>query len=252
MALLYQKGAALENSGAPKFTDTKSQEAMQFYKQFADIRSPFYTWNQTQHYSLDAFYEGTLAMMINYSWQYPALKQKNAKLNIGVAPLPQFEGGVTANQANYWAYGVAKNKSYNADVNSKRAPTPENFDKIRTHEAWQFLKFFAFAKEKQGLRFQNAITGESADIVMPVDPAKKYLEKTGKPAARRDLIATQQTDIVLGPFASGNLIAKNWIHQSVTAVEGVLAELITSVYTGSVSARDALAIANRRIETLLR
>jgi ABC-type glycerol-3-phosphate transport system substrate-binding protein len=253
MTLLYQKGSKVTSGkGAFEMTDTKSQEAMQFYKQFADIRSPLYTWNQNQHYSIDAFYEGNLAMMLNYSWQYPALKQKNAKLNIGVAPLPQFAEGVKANQANYWGYGVAANKTYVPDPNNTKAPSAGNFDKIRQHESWQFLKYFAFAKPQQSLNFQNALTGDSQDLVMTVDPSKMYLEKTNKPAARRDLIAQQQTDVVLGPFASGNLIARNLLYKNVDAIEGVLAELITTVYNGGASISDALNVSSRRIETLLR
>lgn len=253
MAIFYQKGSEVLNTGGGfKMTDPKSQEAMEFYKQFADIRSPLYTWNQNQHYSVDAFYQGKLAMMVNYSWQYPALKQKNAKLNIGIAPLPQFSEGIQANQANYWGYGVAKNKAYVANANDSQAPSQENFNKLRTHEAWQFLKYFAFAKEKQGLKFSNGFSGEGQDVIMTVDPSKMYLEKTGKPAARRDLITEQQSDVVLGPFASGNLIAKNWYHKNVAAIEGVLAELITSVYNGGASSRDALEVASRRITTLLR
>lgn len=251
-AILYQKGSAIsKTSGNPDLTDAKSREAVEFYMQFSDIRSPLYTWNPSLHYSLDSFYEGTLAMMINYSWQYPTLKQKNAKLNIGVAPLPQFTDGIQANQANYWGYGVAKNKSYKVDENDKRAPSRENFDTLRTFEAWQFLKFFAFAKEKQPIKFQNGLTGATADLISPLDPSKTYLAKTGKPAARRDIIIEQQNDVVLGPFATGNLIAKNWFQGNVDAVEGVLAELITSLYSGSASLLEALTIASRRINTLL-
>lgn len=252
-ALFYQKGTPiLQNSGRLNLTDQKGQEAMEFYKQFADIRSPLYTWNPNQHYSLDAFSEGTLAMMINYSWQYPALKQKNAKLNIGVAPLPQFASGVQANQANYWGYGVAKNKTYNADPQDERMPTKENYDKLRVFESWQFLKYFAFAQENKALEFQNGLTGKSASVTSTIDPSALYTEKTSKPAARRDLLAKQQQDVILGPFATGNLIAKNWISQEVDAVEGVLTELITTVYNGGASVRDALTVASRRLDTLLR
>lgn len=252
-ALLYQKGSAINKEASrPDLTDGASREAVQFYMQFADIRSPLYTWNPNLHYSLDAFYEGTLAMMVNYSWQYPVLKQKNAKLNIGVAPLPQFAGGIPANQANYWGYGVAKNKSYNPEVNDRNALPPSDYEKARAIEAWQFLKFFAFAKENQSLTFQNALTGNTAELVSPIDPSRVYLEKTGKPAARRDLIASQQNDVVLSPFVSGNLIAKNWFQGNVDAVEGVLAELINTLYSNSASLNDALTVATSRINTLLR
>lgn len=252
IALFYQKGSPLTKADTtPELTDEKSQAALQFYNQFANIRSPLYTWNQNQHYSLDAFYEGNLAMMINYSWQYPTLKQKNAKLNVGIAPLPQFASSTPVNQANYWGYGVAKNKTYVADPNERIVLSKETYDQLRAFESWQFLKYFAFAKEKTALSFQNGVSGKTANIVSPIDPSRTYLEKTGKPAARRDLIAEQQSDVVLGAFASGNLVAKNWLHKDVDAVEGVLAELITTVYNGGASIRDALTVAGRRITTLL-
>lgn len=251
-ALFYQKGAPLtKGETSPDITDEKSQAALQFYNQFANIRSSLYTWNQNQHYSLDAFYEGRLAMMINYSWQYPTIKQKNAKLNIGIAPLPQFAGSTPVNQANYWGYGVARNKTFTGDAKDPQALSKDLYDQVRVFESWQFLKYFAFAQEKKNFRFQNGVSGKSAELVSPIDPSKEYLEKTGKPAARRDLIAEQQQDVILGPFASGNLIAKNWVHNNVDAIEGVLAELITTTYNGGASLRDALAVAGRRMTTLL-
>lgn len=191
-------------------------------------------------------------MMVNYSWQYPTLKQKNARLNIGIAPLPQFAGTAPVNQANYWGYGVAKNKISPTNANTPQPLPQETYNQLRTFESWQFLKYLAFAQENKAFKFQNAVSGNTAEVISPTDPSKIYLEKTGKPAGRRDLIAGQQSDVILGPFASGNLIAKNWYQHEVNAVEGVLAELITTVYNGGASAKDALGVAATRINTLLR
>jgi ABC-type glycerol-3-phosphate transport system substrate-binding protein len=252
-ALFYQKGSTLSKDSATQFSlnDGATQDAMNFYMQFSDIRSPLYTWNPSLHYSLDAFYEGKVAMMINYSWQYAAIKQKNAKLNIGVAPLPQFQMGVPANQANYWGYGVTKNKSYPEESKARGGLSREQYEKVRGFEAWQFLRFFAFTKANTTITLQNAITGNTAEVAVTIDPAKMYLEKTNKPAARRDLIAEQQNNTTLAPFASGNLIAKNWFQGDIEAAEGVLAELIDTVYSGRNTLSQALQVAAQRLRVLM-
>ncbi len=250
-AILYQKKSSILNSSTNTLTlnDSASADAVRFYTQFSDIRSPLYTWNPQMHYSLDAFYEGSLAMMVNYSWQYPALKQKNAKLNIGVAPLPQFAGTEAANQANYWAFGVAKNKSLPTGSN-QTALARDQYDQARSFESWQFLKYFTMAQKGQTMTFKNAFVDKSSDIAISMDPAASYLAKTGKPAARRDLIAGQQQDVALAAFASGNLIAKNWFQGNVEAAEGVIGELIDTVYTGRASISQALNTTAQRLRVL--
>ncbi len=251
-SLFYQKGASLgvSSQGQINLNDTPGQEALRFYSQFSDIRSPLYTWNPDMHYSLDAFYEGSVAMMINYSWQYAALKQKNAKLNIGVAPLPKFEGSTPANQANYWGYGVTKNKAYPEDPQLRGGLSRDQFEQARGFEAWQFLRYFAFAKTGGTVTLQNAFTGNKLELAVPVSPAKVYLDKTKKPAARRDLIEEQQSDVVMAPFASGNLVAKNWFQGDIEAAEGILAELIDNMYAGKGSLSDVLQAASQRLRLL--
>jgi ABC-type glycerol-3-phosphate transport system substrate-binding protein len=252
-ALFYQKDSAIYQEGSKQInlTDGATEAALTFYSQFSDIRSPLYTWNPNLHYSLDAFYEGRLAMMVNYSWQYGALKQKNAKLNIGVAPLPQFQGTAPANQANYWGYGVTKNKTYPEDVQAQSGLTREQYEQARGFESWQFLRYFAFAKSSTNITLQNAFTGNTADFGVVLDPAKTYLERTGKPAARRDLIIEQQGNVTLAPFASGNLIAKNWFQGDVEAAEGVLAELIDAAYSGRGTFNEVLQVAAQRLRVLM-
>jgi multiple sugar transport system substrate-binding protein len=252
-ALFYQKGSAIYQEGKSQINlnDGATESALAFYSQFADIRSPLYTWNPNLHYSLDSFYEGKLAMMINYSWQYEALKQKNAKLNIGVAPLPQFQGTAPANQANYWGYGVAKNKAYPEDVKAQGGLTREQYEQARGFESWQFLRYFAFAKNSTNITLQNALTGNTAEFGVTIDPARVYLEKTGKPAARRDLIIEQQGSVTLAPFASGNLVAKNWFQGDVEAAEGVLAELIDSAYSGRGTFNESLQVAAQRLRVIM-
>src|SRR3989344_6197047 len=103
-------------------------------------------------------------MMINYSWQYPTIKQKNAKLNIGVAPLPQFIGGKTSNYANYWGYGVSKNKEYTAPVGQQATVDPAKQNELRIHESWQLLRFMAYPHPEKTITLVNGAEGTSKDF----------------------------------------------------------------------------------------
>lgn len=252
-AMMSQVGSKINDgsvNGRVDFSDEKSRQAVDFYTSFANVGSPMYSWNARQHYSIDAFYEGALAMMVNYSWQYETIKQKNAKLNIGVVPLPQFPGTSPTNFANYWGFVVAKNKTFVPPLNTEKSATPVNLEKqnyLRTHESWQLLKFLTFKPKNESITIINGIGGTTKDFPLKVDPAKIYLEKTKKPAARRDLLETQKSDIVLSSFALGNLIAKNWYQGNPEAVEGIFAEMIESINKGEKTSQEALSAAVNRV-----
>jgi multiple sugar transport system substrate-binding protein len=76
-----------KRSGAGNNSYSPGEDAFRFYTQFADQNSSTvpYTWNSRMHYSVDAFSEGTLGMMFNYSWQIDSLALKSPKLNYAIA-----------------------------------------------------------------------------------------------------------------------------------------------------------------------
>ena len=97
------------------------QRALEFYTDFANPLKSSYTWNTRMHYSIDAFYEGKVAMMFNYSYSLPTIRAKSPYLNFGIAPMPQIkDSDKDINYANYWGL--------TSSINSE-APT----------EAWQFI-----------------------------------------------------------------------------------------------------------------
>jgi multiple sugar transport system substrate-binding protein len=258
--LMFQMGGGILQPSFGKhieFTDENSRRALEFYTQFARIGSNAYAWNPSLHYSIDTFYEGTLGMMINYSWHFATIKQKNAKLNFAVAPLPQFAGTAPINLANYWGFAVAKNKA-TEDVPGQTAsqtavkPDSEKQNYLRIHEAWQLLNYLTLPHPGNKLTLQNGIAGTTKDFTLSFDPAKKYLEKTQKPAARRDLIEEQKNNLRLAPFATGNLIAKNWYQGNIELVEAIFAEMIDAVNKGEKSVYDALTITTNRVNVLTR
>lgn len=257
-ALMMQSGSSINErlTGNPiSLTDEKSRNAIDFYTQFSQVGSPVYSWNARQDYSLDAFYKGNLAMMVNYSWQYDTIKQKNAKLNIGVAPLPQFNKEAPINLANYWGYVVAKERPLSAAEEAQKNAAGLDAGKqnvARTFEAWQFLKYLTLVGQDKKMNLFNAFSPATREVPLTNDPTKEYLAATHKPAARRDLIAEQKNDIVLSPFAYGNLIAKNWYQGDSEAVDGILIDTIDSVVRGEKSVPTALSTAASRINLLAR
>lgn len=257
--LMMQLGANIGEGSQKKtvnFFDAGSEEAFNFYTQFSQVRSDVYSWNARQDYSLDAFYKGNLAMMVNYSYHYDTIKQKNAKLNIGIAPLPQFDTQAPVNLANYWGFAVAKNKPAETSVIvSNQAAVPVSAEKqntIRTVEAWQFLKFLTLAGKDKKMNIYDAISGAVREVSLVSDPTKVYLATTHKPAARRDLVAEQKNDVVLASFAYGNLIAKNWYQGDSDTVDGILIDAIDSVVRGEKTWEGAFRAAASRINLLTR
>ena len=233
------------------------EQALGFYTKFAKMTTsdnatnPLYTWNSRQPNSVDSFAGGTTAMIFNYSWKNAEIKSKNPKLNYGIAPVPQIYPASPVTMANYWGYAVSLNKTAPTATMNAQAAAPVSND-VRMHEAWQFLRFLTL-KNSGTIRLYNAITKNPKDFPINFDPALDYLKKTNQPAARRDLIESQKSDTFLGPFAAGNLIAKNWYKVNPDVVNMIFANMIESVVNNSgESLHDALLLATNKINTLLK
>lgn len=114
-ALMIQSGVNMTDSENANATFAKSAKntpigeiALRYYTDFANPSVKTYTWNNVMHYSVDAFTEGNVAMMLNYSHQAGILSGKASRLNYGIAPLPQISSSDIKNYANYWAVTVSK------------------------------------------------------------------------------------------------------------------------------------------------
>ncbi len=219
-------------------------KALEFYTRFAKAGSSNYSWNPVMHYSIDAFSEGTLAMMLNYSWQMNVVKSKSPKLNFAVAEVPQIFPDAPVNYANYWAYAVANNKTIEADSKSRTAPVSND---TRVAEAWKLLTYLTTKAEAPTVAPASSTTAVRKPIDLNFDPAGKYLEKTKQPAARKDLIEKQKDDVDLSVFAKGNLTAKSWKQIDPVATEAIFAEMIDQVNKGAATVADALQAAGERL-----
>lgn len=123
--LMMQLGTAMnEKKGQPRVyfmndnSDLKSRvtsesqyspaaSALRFYTDFSIPEKESYMWNSLQHYSVDLFSEGKLAMMFDYSYVYEDIKKKNPYLNFGIAQMPQPKDVSKATTfADYWGFVV--------------------------------------------------------------------------------------------------------------------------------------------------
>lgn len=148
MGMMIQSGVQMtseDNRSAAFASPVRGQRvgeiALQYYTDFANPTNRNYTWNDSQHYSVDAFTEGTLAMMAGYAHQAQVIRSKAPRLNFAVAPMPQASLASVRNFANYWAVGV---------TNKSARPT----------ESWKFVAYLA---SKEGVTdYLNATSRPSA------------------------------------------------------------------------------------------
>ncbi len=215
-SLMLQSGVRMtdaENSSATFSNNVNNapvgEVALKYYTDFANPSFRTYTWNDAQHYSIDAFVEGRTAMMFNYSHQIPVLRAKAARLSFGVAPIPQVSLSDAKTYANYWAVSVS---------NRSQSVT----------DSWRFLLH---------------LTSK--------DGASNYLNATLRPAARRDLIELQRSDLDLGVFAVQALSARSWFQVDNTAIESIFADMIDDVNFGRASVREALRNAESKVNVLM-
>jgi len=223
--------ALMIQSGAKMVSDEKSQatfassislsngqpfnpgvQALTFYTNFANPFKKVYTWNDFQHYSIDAFVEGKAAMMLSYAYQIPLIKARAPHLNWAVAPLPQIaKDSYTATFANYW--GLAASKA----------------DATKVPYIWNFINWATSNQES----------------------LKTYLSATQKPAGRRDLIDSQKNDELLSVFAQQSLIAQSWWEVDNVAIENIFANMIDAVNISGKTPNVAVQAAAQQVNVLL-
>jgi len=211
--LMIQNGAKMNNeektlaSFASGGSTAFGYRAFDFYLQFANAASTYYTWNDSQPNSIDAFSRGKAAIIFNYSSVLPKIASLSPFLNVGVTPMLQTKSSDTdVNYASYQGLGVSS---------QSRSPS----------WAWDFIIY--------------ATTNETA--------ARTYGDATGHPPALRSLIAQKSNDLKLNVFAKQALTARSWLVPSDDIVKEVFGRTIQSVLAGQVGSAAALKQAEGQI-----
>jgi hypothetical protein len=89
--------------------NTSGVSALNFYLQFSNAASPYYTWNDGMGKALDNFAAGKTATIFLYQADLAVLKQRAPFLNIGVAPMLQpTDARIAVNYPKYNGFAAAK------------------------------------------------------------------------------------------------------------------------------------------------
>lgn len=194
----------------------KGEQAVSFYTQFANPASPLYTWHDDFMNSLDAFSQSKAAMMLNYSYQIPVLREKNPFLNFAIAPVPQStptqENPIPdqATIANYWGFAVSNGAGFPST-------------------AWRFI----------------------LSLTTNPDAARQYIKTFGKPPALKSLIQEYAGDPQLAVFANQSLIADSWPQFDEIKTEEIFSDMVEQILKGQLPIKEALNKAQEQISRLM-
>ncbi len=221
--LAMQNNFRKDNTGSlVSFNNPGSIAAIKFYTDFTDPTKRFYTWNEDQMYSIDAFTQRKAAMMINYSHHINNVTSKTGgTLKFKIAPIPQLDRNYKVNYASYWI-----------PVVPKIAPCRSATGKTNCYNlAWEFLNF---AAKKENV--------------------KLYLDSTNRAAANLQLAQEQasNSDDMRSVFASQVFTAKSWPHTDDEASDKALVEMIDSIITEDEDEKKTLKEATAIVKSKIR
>jgi maltose-binding protein MalE len=215
--LMLQNGTTMTNAdfSSAEFANVGMAEntglaAFNFYLQFADAASPYYTWNDGMGDAIQDFIQGKTAIVFGYQSTLSDIKAKAPFLNVGVATMPQpANATIAVNYPNYGGLAVSKQ----GNVSS----------------AWDFVLYLTTYTEGENI----------------------YVKDTEFPPAQRVAITAAESDPDLAVFAAQALSARSWYEADSVSIDGIFNSAIQSALSGSVSAEQALNVAQSAISELM-
>lgn len=214
--LMLQNGVPMvkDNLSGADFAVQKSLglQAFNFYTQFANAASPYYTWNDNQPEFLESFARGETAMVFAYGDELNSLREKNPFLNFRVSFAPQPAGAEkSVSYANYYGLSV-----------SKQSPV--------SNWAWDFIVYATTRSE--------VISG--------------YLSQVNRPPALNTLISEKINDENLGVYARQALTARSWTQVDNLAIDEIISKAIHNVLTGQLDSQKALTQAESSVTQIMK
>ncbi len=216
--LMMQSGAQMIRTSPIGASFSQGLDAVRFYTGFANPRGDAYTWNAAMPPSLDAFAEGSAAVIFNYKNAIETVKNKNQWINVGIAPVPYPEQASCENEydckvsyARYFGYTVSKQSSF-------KGPS------------WDFILL----------------------MTTQTDVAESYMRATGKVPALRFLIGQVSNDPEFAALAKQALIARSWQQPDREAVSRAFSVMVDAVLDGRSSIDVALKQAEDTVNQLFK
>jgi multiple sugar transport system substrate-binding protein len=155
-----------------------------------------------------------------------------------------FVGGKTAMMMNY-AHQIPVLRAAAPRLNWSIAPIPQvSAVDIRTYaNYWPLVVSRQTDAPNASWKFIHYMAAGNGTV--------PFLNATGRPSARRDLIEEQKLDKDLGVFAEQALAARSWFQIDNVAIETIFADMIDNVNYGKQELTEALQSAEAKISVLM-
>jgi ABC-type glycerol-3-phosphate transport system substrate-binding protein len=167
LVLLMMQYGANFNQGTIR-ADAASGNAFNFYLQFSNPASPFYSWSETFGSSFDSFIGHKTSIIPIYFSQLSKLLAKDPFLRYQVASMAQLKSDTPINYADYWGLAVirqSKNSALAWDFARYVTTQPVNADayarKTNRPPAMKTLLQANFEDPIKGIFARQALTARS-------------------------------------------------------------------------------------------
>ncbi len=185
--------------------DGAGQKVVEFYTQFSDPKSQFYTWNRSMLDSKKEFLEGRLAFLPSFASETKDIRDRNPNLNFAVAQIPQLntDAKYQATFGNVYVASMLK-KSMN--------PTAANV-----------VLFEMAGPDFQKSFSQNLMMAPALNALLMLPPETTYLPVVYRSA----------------------LIAKTWYNDDMVKTDQAFSQMVESVISGKQNVQQAIYQAER-------
>lgn len=196
------------------YTVSPGNSTLNFFTQFSNPTSAYYSWNRPLPSSSNFFLSGQSALYIGKASELFSIQQKNPNLNFDVTYIPQ----------------------------------------IRATASTQNKLDFAHIYTAAIVRQSKSIPGDFTFITSLTEPsALSALEAlTSLPSARRDMLSVAPSDPYRVVFYNSALIARSFIDPDPLQTTAIFRDMINSIVSGQSQTSEALGQANTSLGDALK
>lgn len=196
---LLGKAVNMTSSDVPG-SQNAGQKVLEFFVQFSDPKSEFYTWNRSLLDSKKEFLEGRLAFFPSFASEIKDISDRNPNLNFSVSAMPQLNSDprYQATYGNIYVAGVLK----------KTLNQPAAYVVLFELAGPDFQKGFA----------QNFMMAPALNSLLTTPPETTYLPIVYKSA----------------------LISKSWYNEDMLATDQAFGQMVDNVISGKQTFQEAI------------